>query len=279
MLRPTLVAVLITASVVPALAQQPINLLPPRETIQPPVPAAEKPLLDEPAPNFQPMRLAEPEAVPAAPAPVQTPAAAEPAPVVPAAPPVEPAPAPAASMPADVPPVALTGGFPAWALGVLVLAGAFLAALFGILTALLLRRGEGRERRRAVAATLATELETRRLAYESVPLPPNAEAGVSFVSSVTSLAGIDTGFRAVQSNIHLLPPKVAANVSVHYAAVQRVSDFVKGQSLAAAVRMLQANRLGGHPCPDAGAMRDAHEELGAAFRGVDKLAQALRALG
>ncbi|MBC7907653.1 MAG: hypothetical protein H7Y60_13045, partial [Rhodospirillaceae bacterium] len=179
----------------------------------------------------------------------------------------------------DLPPVALTAGFPAWALGVLVLAGAFLAALFGILTALLLRRGEGRERRRSVAATLATELETRRLAFESVPLPPNAEAGVSFVSSVTSLAGIDTGFRAVQANIHLLPPKLAANASVHYAAVQRVSDFVKGQSLAAAVRMLQANRLGGHPCPDAGAMRDAHEELGAAFRGVDKLAQSLRALG
>lgn len=287
MLRPTLVAVLIATSVVPALAQQPINLLPPRETIQPPVPAAEKPLLEEPAPNFQPMRLVEPEALPATPAPVQAPAAAEPAPVVPAAPPAEPVTAPvtppvsvpAAPISADGPPVALTGGFPAWALGVLVLAGAFLAALFGILTALLLRRGEGRERRRAVAATLATELETRRLAYESVPLPPNAEAGVSFVSSVTSLAGIDTGFRAVQSNIHLLPPKVAANVSVHYAAVQRVSDFVKGQSLAAAVRMLQANRLGGHPCPDAGAMRDAHEELGAAFRGVDKLAQALRALG
>ncbi|MBC7951372.1 MAG: hypothetical protein H7Z12_06045 [Rhodospirillaceae bacterium] len=287
MLRPTLVAVLIAASVVPALAQQPINLLPPRETIQPPVPAAEKPLLDEPAPNFQPMRPAEPEAVPMVQVPAAAPAQAQaPAPAsAPASAAAEPAPAPVAapepavSAPAELPPVVLTAGFPAWALGVLILAGAFLAALFGILTALLLRRGEVKESRRAVAATLATELETRRLAYESLPLPPNAEAGVSFVSSVTSLAGIDTGFRAVQGNIHLLPPKVAANVSVHYAAVQRVSDFVKGQSLAAAVRMLQANRLGGHPCPDAGAMRDAHVELGAAFRGVDKLAQALRALG
>lgn len=302
MLRPTLVAVLIAVSFVPAFAQareeatgaplplvgqqqaqQPINLLPPREHIQPsaPIPAADKPLLEEPEPNFQPIRPAEPDATPVAPVQLQ-PAAPQPAQLQPLAQP-EPAPFPEAATAApppavELPPVALTGGFPAWALGVLVLAGAFLAGLFGILTAVLLRRAEGIERRRAVAATLATELETRRLAFESVPLPPNAEAGVSFVSSVTSLSGIDCGFRSVQSHIHLLPPKLAANVSVHYAAVQRVSDFVKGQSLAAAVRMLQANRLGGHPCPDAGTMRDAHVELGAAFRGVDKLAQALRSL-
>jgi len=58
-----------------------------------------------------------------------------------------------------------------------------------------------------------------------------------------------------------------------------VSDFVKGQSIAAAARMLQGNRLGGHPCPDAGTMREAHAELGAAFRGLDKVIIALRAVG
>ncbi|MGE5514557.1 MAG: hypothetical protein ACM31D_01925 [Bacteroidota bacterium] len=286
MLRPALAAALILA--VPTLAaaqgsQAPINLLPPSTTTtheaMPPVPAADKPLLDEPAPNFQPLRPAEPETLPPTaqqPQPAPVPAVAAPAertPEPPAATIAE-APPPPAAM---VPPPPAPADLPAWALGVLVLSGAFLAAMFGILTSLLMRRAEITGRRRAVAATLATELETRRLAYEAVPLPPNVEAGVSFVSSVTSLAGIDAGFRSVQGNLHLLPEKIAANVSVHYAAVQRVSDFVKGQSLAAAVRMLQANRLGGHPCPDAGAMREAHVELGAAFRGVDKLVQMLRA--
>lgn len=287
MLRPTLVATVILAA--PALAfaqgsQAPVNLLPPpQREVVPPVPPADKPLLDEPSPNFQPVRPAEPEALPPA-VPTASPAAMPaPAPAVSAPPPpAEPAPAPAAPAPAvaptaEVPPP--PAALPGWALGVLVLAGAFLAALFGILTALTLRRSEAKARRRAVAATLATELETRRLAFEAVPLPPNVEAGVSFVSSVTSLAGIDAGFRAMQGNLHLLPEKLAAHVSVHYAAVQRVSDFVKGQSLAAAVRMLQANRLGGHPCPDAGAMREAHVELAAAFRGVDKLTQMLQRLG
>ncbi|MCR6630817.1 MAG: hypothetical protein NVV74_12640 [Magnetospirillum sp.] len=299
MLRPTLVAALFLASPAIALAQgtqQPINLLPPpapptREAL-PPVPAADKPLLDEPSPTFQPLRPAEPEAPAQPPAPAAAPTPAEPVPAAPARsvetlPPAAPAVAPVNAVEAPaVPPVAEAaaapaapaGALPAWALGVLVLFGAFLAAIFGIFTALLMRRAETRQRRRAVAATLATELETRHLAYESVPLPPNIEAGVSFVSSVTSLAGIDAGYRSMQGNVHLLPPKLAAHVTVHYAAVQRVSDFVKGQSLAAAVRMLQANRLGGYPCPDAGAMRDAHEELGAAFRGIDKLVQTLRAL-
>ncbi|MBC7906269.1 MAG: hypothetical protein H7Y60_05915, partial [Rhodospirillaceae bacterium] len=86
MLRPTLVAVLIVAAAMPVLAQQPINLLPPREQIQlqPPVSAADKPLLDEPAPNFQPIRPAEAEDVPPK-APVETVP-------VPAAPPAPPAP-------------------------------------------------------------------------------------------------------------------------------------------------------------------------------------------
>jgi hypothetical protein len=296
MLRSTLVAALLLASPAIAVAQgtqQPINLLPT-------VPPGDKPLLDEPNPNFQAVRPAgEAESAqpqPSAqgqvqPAPGQIPPIALPTPTplppqaIRAPDEVQPArraPEPQAiPVPAAEPPTVVavpTGTMPLWTLGVLVLCGAFLAGLFGILTALLMRRAETRQRRRAVAATLAAELETRRLAFEAVPLPPNIEAGVSFVSSVTSLAGIDAGFRSAQGNLHLLPPKLAAHVSVHYAAVQRVSDFVKGQSLAAAVRMLQANRLGGYPCPDAGAMRDAHEELGAAFRGCDKLVQMLRAL-
>lgn len=290
MLRPALAAALVLAIPMGAAAQgvaaqgvqAPINLLPPSNSVHetlPPVPAADKPLLDEPAPNFQPMRPAEPEA--AAPSAPPAPAQAVPAFPAPALAPPQPEPpalrAPEPPPPAldPAPPVPATG-LPSWALGVLALSGAFLAAVFGILTALMMRRAENKGRRRAVAATLATELETRRLAFEAVPLPPNVEAGVSFVSSVTSLANIDAGFRSVQGNLHLLPEKLAAHVSVHYAAVQRVSDFVKGQSLAAAVRMLQANRIGGHPCPDAGTMRDAHEELSAAFRGVEKLAQLLR---
>lgn len=296
MLRPALAAALILALPVAAAAQSahapvhaqsaqaPLNLLPPssaaRETA-PPVPAADKPLLDEPSPSFQPLRPAETDgtapAAPASPPPAlmvpATPVPPAPAVVAPQPPPA----APPVQAQTPVPTVAPDADLPTWALAALVLLGAFLAALFGIVTALLMRRAEATGRRRAVAATLATELETRRLAFEAVPLPPNIDAGVSFVSSVTSLANIDAGFRSAQGNLHLLPAKLAAHVSVHYAAVQRVSDFVKGQSLAAAVRMLQANRIGGHPCPDAGIMRDAHEELSAAFRGVEKLVQVLRA--
>lgn len=169
-------------------------------------------------------------------------------------------------------------GLPEWAISLLILFGAFLAGLFGILAMILVRRHERRERRRAVAFCLATELETRRMAFDAVPLPPNAEAGVSFVSSVTALSGIDPAFRSVQSDLALLPPKLAASLAIHYAAVQRVSDFVKGQSLASAVRMLQANRMGGYPCPDAAAMREAYEELTVAFRGTEKVAQSLRSL-
>lgn len=236
--------------------------------------------IQEPAPEFQPVRPVDepadpPEAVTPAPmptpAPAPLPAAAPPPPAeMPAAPPAPPAVSPlaiAAPLPA----------LPAWAMSVVLLLGAFLAGLFGVMTAAQMRRGEMARRRRAVAVTIATELETRLQAFEVVPLPPNAEAGVFFVSTVTSLAGIDAGFRAAQADLHLLPGKLASHISVHYAAVQRVADFVKGQSLAAAIRMMQANRMGGHPCPDAGTMREAHVELGAAFRGLDKLVGALRA--
>lgn len=272
--------------------QAPINLLPQNQHDA--VPPADKPLLEEPSPNFQPIRPNGTEVMPGVPAVQQQPlpvveqAVPAPQPTVPMVQPVQPPAAPpppvgAAPVTLPAPPPAMVpppsnDPLPPWLLPVLVLAGAFLATLFGILTALSMRRAEIGARRRAVAATLATELETRRQAYEAVPLPPNVEAGVSFVSAVTSLAGFDAGFRSTQGALHLLPEKLAAHVSVHYAAVQRVSDFVKGQSLAAAVRMLQANRLGGHPCPDAGTMREAHTELGAAFRGLDKLVQTLRTL-
>lgn len=272
--------------------QAPINLLPQNQHDA--VPPADKPLLEEPSPNFQPIRPNGTEVMPGVPAVQQQPlpvveqAVPAPQPTAPMVQPVQPPAAPpppvaAAPVTLPAPPPAMVpppsnDPLPPWLLPVLVLAGAFLATLFGILTALSMRRAEIGARRRAVAATLATELETRRQAYEAVPLPPNVEAGVSFVSAVTSLAGFDAGFRSTQGALHLLPEKLAAHVSVHYAAVQRVSDFVKGQSLAAAVRMLQANRLGGHPCPDAGTMREAHTELGAAFRGLDKLVQTLRTL-
>lgn len=232
-------------------------------------PAADRPPIQEETPHFQPIRPVEP-----APEPITAPIAA-PAPV----PMVRPA-APAPEMAAET---RVPFEIPNWAIGIAVLsvaflAGSFLAGVVGAMVFKALRRSELRARRRAVATTLATELETRRLAFESVPLPPNAEAGVSFVSSVISLAGVDAGYRSAQGELFLLPPQTAANLSVHYAAVQRVADFVKGLSLAAAVRMMQANRLGGHPCPDAGAMRDAHVEMAAAFRGIDKVIAGLKNL-
>lgn len=249
---------------------------------QPMVPS-DRPMVEEDHPDFQPLRPAPPlePVANSAPAPITMPL---PPPVVaPAVPPPPVVAAPAPPPPAAVlaAPVALPApGFvlPGWALALLVVAGALLAALFGVMAARSLRGTELAERRRAVAASLATEMETRRLAFESVPLPPNVEAGVSFVSAVISMAGIDCAFRLSQGTLFLLPPQLVANISVHYAAVQRVADFVKGQSMAAAVRMLQANRLGGHPCPDAGAMREAHVELAAAFRGLDKVILNLRAI-
>lgn len=268
----------------PALAQAPVNLLPPppRDAAPPAMsaPITDKPPVDEPEPTFEPIRPIQPDTAPAPePAPQMVPAPqAVPAPQpLPVSPPVAAQPA-AAAEPLAAPPTTEPLALPVWAAASLILVGALTAGLFGILFAGAQRRAERRARRQAVAATLATELETRRLAFESVPLPPNVEAGVSFVSSVTSLAGIDCGFRSAQFDVHLLPEKLASHVSVHYAAVQRVADFVKGQSMAAAVRMLQANRLGGHPCPDAGAMREAHVEMAAAFRGIDKLIGALRGL-
>ena len=274
MIRRLAVAALMVAAC-PALAEQPAV----------PSPAAvEKPAVAEESPNFQPIRQVEPSPgpepspapsapPPAFPAPVAAPSAAIVAPPPAAAAPAE----PAAGAAQDLPP-AMMAVLPIGMAALFAVLGALLAGLMGAVMARALRRGELAQRRHAVAVTLAAELETRRLAFESVPLPPNVDAGVSFVSSVISLAGIDHGFRAAQGELFLLPPQLASHLSVHYAAVQRVADFVKGQSLAAAVRMMQANRLGGHPCPDAGAMRDAHVEMTAAFRGIDKLMAGLKTL-
>jgi len=255
----------------PAWAQAPKPAVPPE---------AAAPAVEEERPDFQPLRPAEAEdKTPAN--PVEPPVAQPPVvvpPPVPAAPPPAPmTPPPAAVAPQPAESLSPATTLPVWGLAGAVMLGAAMALLGGALTLRGMRRGEQAARRRAAAASLATELDTRRLAFEAVPLPPNVEAGVSFVSSVISMAGIDSAFRAAQGEVHLFSPQLAANISVHYAAVQRVADFVKGQSLAAAVRMLQANRLGGHPCPDAGAMREAHVELAAAFRGLDKVILSLRA--
>ncbi|AVM72941.1 hypothetical protein [Magnetospirillum gryphiswaldense] len=251
----------------PALAQAPAPVA---------APPQDKPAVEEERPDFQPLRPAEPDE-PAAAAPAPPPPSSTPSTVAP----VQPSPSPppvVVQVPVveTAPPAA--GLLPAWAMALLLVTGAMLAGLFGITAARSMRRAELAERRRATAACLAAELETRRLAFDAVPLPPNVDAGVSFVSAVISMAGIDCAFRTAQGSLFLLSPQLAAHISVHYAAVQRVADFVKGQSLAAAVRMLQANRLGGHPCPDAGAMREAHVELAAAFRGLDKVILSLNAL-
>jgi hypothetical protein len=161
----------------------------------------------------------------------------------------------------------------------MLLVGALIAGLIGMAVAVTLQGRDLSRRRRAIAATLAIELEARRQAFAAVPSPPNAEAGVSFVSAVAALADFDCGWRAAQGSLYLLPDKLAGHLSVHYGAVHHVAAFVKGQSFAAALRMLQANRIGGHPCPDAVAMREAHVELAAAFRGVDKLLLGLKTLG
>ena len=175
-------------------------------------------------------------------------------------------------------PVVIEIGLPGWVAAVMVLFGALMAGAAGIAVLVWLRREERAERRHAVAATLALELDARYAAFAAVPVPPNAEAGISFVSSVAALAGFDAGFRAVQTGLDLLPAKIAANLARHYAEVSRIATFVKGQSMAAAVRMLQVKRMGGQPTPDAAAMRDAHVALAEAFNGIDKLVDILHRL-
>lgn len=234
----------------------------------------------EETPGFQAVRPVDA----AAPGPMVVP----PPPVAAVPPPPEPpvvvAPPPAA----EPPPVAAVAAIPAadgltmpagWLAALMLVLGAGIAGGCGIVTVNATHRRDLTRRRQATTATLSLELEARRQAFEAVPVPPNAEAGVSFVSAVTALANLDHGWRAVQGSLHLLPEKLAGHLSVHYAAVHHVANFVKGQSFAAALRMLQANRIGGHPCPDPAAMREAHVELAAAFRGVDKIIQGLKSGG
>ncbi|CAA7627788.1 conserved hypothetical protein [Candidatus Terasakiella magnetica] len=162
---------------------------------------------------------------------------------------------------------------------VLIIVGALIAGFVGMGMVNAMHARDTARRRRAIAANLAIELETRRQAFDAVPVPPNAEAGISFVSAVTALAELDYAWRSSQDGLHLLPEKLGGHLAVHYSAVRHSANFIKGQSYAAALRMLQANRIGGHPCPDAGTMREVHVELAAAFRGVDKILQGLKSIG
>ncbi|WP_168185814.1 hypothetical protein [Magnetospirillum sp. ME-1] len=229
----------------------------------------------EETPGFQAVR---PLPGAEAPAPVAAPAPAAPPPPVAVTAPPPPPPAPPA-IPAQAEngplPLLLQAGIAA----LMIAVGALVAGLVGIITANAGRRRDEAVRRKSAAATLVIELEARIQAFEAVPVPPNAEAGVSFVSAVVALADLDYGWRAVQASLYLLPERLAGHLAVHYAAVHHVAKFIKGQSLAAGLRMLQANRIGGHPCPDAGTMREAHVELAAAFRGLDKIVMGLKSVG
>jgi hypothetical protein len=250
---------------------------PPAAPLAQPIPPAEE------TPGFQAVRPA-PEAAPAAPAAATAPAPAQAAP--PPAVPVRvaaPSPAPVAVMPpSPPPPPAGPGLLPLMAEGgaaaLLVALGGLVAGLVGSAASASARRRDELARRKAAAATLVIELEARVQAFEAVPVPPNVEAGVSFVSAVVALSELDYGWRSAQGTLHLLPERLAGHLAVHYAAVHHVAKFIKGQSFAAGLRMLQANRIGGHPCPDAGTMREAHVELAAAFRGLDKIVMGLKSL-
>ncbi|WP_235062833.1 hypothetical protein [Paramagnetospirillum caucaseum] len=242
-----------------------------------PLPPAEE------TPGFQAVRPLPAAESPAA--PVAAPAVAAPPPP-PVAAPVPAAPAMASPPPMPVPPppppssepgllpLLVQGGVAA----LMIAVGALVAGLVGIAAAAAGRRRDEAGRRKSAAATLVIELEARIQAFEAVPVPPNAEAGVSFVSAVVALADLDYGWRAVQASLYLLPERLAGHLAVHYAAVHHVGNFIKGQSFAAGLRMLQANRIGGHPCPDAGTMREAHVELAAAFRGLDKIVMGLKSI-
>lgn len=238
----------------------------------------------EETPGFQavrPLPGAEAPAPLAAPAPAPVTAPAPPPVAAPV--PVPAAPAPVAASASPAAPVPVESGLvsmvaQAGIAALMIAIGALVAGLVGIITANAGRRRDEALRRKSAAATLVIELEARIQAFEAVPVPPNAEAGVSFVSAVVALADLDYGWRAVQASLYLLPERLAGHLAVHYAAVHHVAKFIKGQSLAAGLRMLQANRIGGHPCPDAGTMREAHVELAAAFRGLDKIVMGLKSV-
>jgi len=248
-----------------------------------PVPSAAVPALPaEETPGFQAVR------------PVSAPEAEAQIPSVPPVPPPSP-PVAATALPPAV--AAATVSIPSPSSSLLsgpveipLLLAAVLAALMLVLGAAIAGhvgtamanaqvRRDQTQRRQAAATILVLELEARRQAFEAVPVPPNAEAGVSFVSAVLALAGMDHGWRTAQPSLHLLPEKLAGHLMVHYSAVNHVASFVKGLSVANALRMLQTSRIGGHPCPEPAAMREAHVELAAAFRGLDKLIVGLKGTG
>ncbi|KIL99813.1 Ferric siderophore transport system periplasmic binding protein TonB [Paramagnetospirillum magnetotacticum MS-1] len=247
----------------------------PMPLVQPVPPPSQAPA--EETPGFQavrPLPGAEAPAPVAPPAPVVAPAPMPP-PLAPVAQPAPVAPAPTMSSPeSGLPALLVQGG----AAALMIAIGALVAGLVGNATAGAARRREEAIRRKSAAATLVIELEARIQAFEAVPVPPNADAGVSFVSALVALADLDYGWKAAQGALYLLPERLAGHLAVHYAAVHHVAKFIKGQSFAAGLRMLQANRIGGHPCPDAGIMREAHVELAAAFRGLDKIVMGLRSV-
>ena len=203
------------------------------------------------------------------PAPTETVVPAQPKTDIPAqTPPAVPAP----TVSAPPPPVFVV---PLWAAGLLVALGGLLGGIGGFLALVRNGRAERAARRRSAATVLAAELAARRRAFERVPAPPNAEAGVSFVAAVSALESLSMGFTAAGDGLTLLPPALVSQAVEHYAEVRRIATFVKGQSLAAAARMLQGNRLGGTPSPDAATLRAAYIDLAGAFRGVEKLVEAL----
>ncbi|RAU22140.1 hypothetical protein CU669_10175 [Paramagnetospirillum kuznetsovii] len=239
-----------------------------------PLPAAAVASPVEETPGFQAVRTMEAPPPVAAPVVISEPPPAPAVPVVAAPPPPPPPPPLAAPTPAmSMDAFSMPAG---WLSALMLVLGAAIAGWTGTVVAKSLYQRDEDRRLAAVRSILGVELEARRQAFEAVPVPPNAEAGVSFVSAVAALADMDTGWRAAQASLHLLNDKQASHLSVHYSAVRYVANFVKGQSFAAALRMLQANRIGGNPCPDPAAMREAHVELAAAFRGVDKIIQGLK---
>ncbi|CAA7627756.1 hypothetical protein [Magnetospirillum sp. SS-4] len=252
-----------------------------------PVPSAAVPALPaEETPGFQAVRpVSAPEAEAPMPSVSQVPspsppvAATAPSPVVTPAAVSPPSPPPPSSSSLLSGPLEIPLLLAAVVAALMLVLGAAIAGHVGTAMANTQVRRDQAQRRQAAATILILELEARRQAFEAVPVPPNAEAGVSFVSAVLALAGMDHGWRTAQPSLHLLPEKLAGHLMVHYSAVNHVASFVKGLSVANALRMLQTSRIGGHPCPEPAAMREAHVELAAAFRGLDKLIVGLKGTG
>jgi hypothetical protein len=167
------------------------------------------------------------------------------------------------------------GGAPLWAFALAVLLAASFAAACGVFAALRLRGLETDRRRRSVAALLTAELTLRRQAFAAIPTPASAEAGIAFVAAVLALSAAEDGFRAAQGGLDLLPARLVSPLIAHYATVRRLALILKGQSIAAGIRMMQANRIGGHPSPDPALMREIQVQLAECFQHVEALIGAL----